>query len=352
MAAFCQIFRAAPCLPCVIGTGALAFTLVLASGDDTTSGAPPPYSAKIVIQQPQGPTGTSNALAAAVGLDASASRGKSHALQLDTRGGLVETQSEWGEQLRDSRYFERLRTERSPRWETMRPSRSGQSSGLVNPQINVLRSPRSALLPDVEFLPAPLVEPVPLAGDGATFRTMCVRFCDGYYWPISFATTVDRFAEDAAKCEQSCGGSGKARLFTYPNPGGEIGEMADLDGRPYTGLAHAFKFQVSYDASCKCRAHPWEEAALAKHRSYARTTGQNDAIQEAMNLERRNQGRNAVVSTRVRQVGQSRRQNRSNARATGNQNSDSGAGNSSQVTIRYGTGQAATVEVEGSRRLR
>ena len=26
-------------------------------------------------------------------------------------------------------------------------------------------------------------------GDGATYRTMCVRLCDGYYWPISFTAT-------------------------------------------------------------------------------------------------------------------------------------------------------------------
>ncbi|HEY6027233.1 MAG TPA: DUF2865 domain-containing protein, partial [Pseudolabrys sp.] len=28
---------------------------------------------------------------------------------------------------------------------------------------------------------------------GGTYRTVCVRTCDGYYFPISFATTPDRF---------------------------------------------------------------------------------------------------------------------------------------------------------------
>ena len=33
-----------------------------------------------------------------------------------------------------------------------------------------------------------------------TYRTMCVRLCDGYYFPISFSTTSERFPEDAQNC--------------------------------------------------------------------------------------------------------------------------------------------------------
>src|SRR5262245_49985282 len=66
---------------------------------------------------------------------------------------------------------------------------------------------------------------------GGTFRTLCVRLCDGYYWPISFTTTNASFARDSAACEKSCGSP--ARLFVYKNPGGDPDDMEDLRGRPY-----------------------------------------------------------------------------------------------------------------------
>src|SRR5215471_819512 len=48
----------------------------------------------------------------------------------------------------------------------------------------------------------------------ATFRTMCVRLCDGYYWPVSFATTQEHFARDEQACLKGC--SASAVLYTYP----------------------------------------------------------------------------------------------------------------------------------------
>jgi hypothetical protein len=101
-----------------------------------------------------------------------------------------------------------------------------------------------------------------------TFRTMCVRLCDGYYWPVSFATTRDTFERDARTCAQSCGGS--AALYYYPNPGGELEAMVNLDGQPYKSLGTAFLYRSTYDAKCKCRPHPWEAEAVERHKSYAK----------------------------------------------------------------------------------
>jgi hypothetical protein len=99
-----------------------------------------------------------------------------------------------------------------------------------------------------------------------TYRTVCVRLCDGYYWPISFATTRSTFERDAAKCEASCGG---AKLYVYRNPGEEPDDMVDLRGQPYKRLTTAFLYRTQYDAQCKCQPHPWEEAARLRHRIYA-----------------------------------------------------------------------------------
>ena len=102
----------------------------------------------------------------------------------------------------------------------------------------------------------------------ATYRTLCVRLCDGYYFPISFSTTRSEFARDADKCTASCGG--EARLFYHPNPGGAVEDMVDLTGLGYADLPNAFKYRKSLVNGCGCRPQPWSEAELARHQSYAR----------------------------------------------------------------------------------
>lgn len=100
-----------------------------------------------------------------------------------------------------------------------------------------------------------------------TFRTVCVRLCDGFFFPISFATTPDRFGADEAECNARC--SSGARLYVYPNPGAEPEDMKDMRGQPYTALKNAFLFRTQYVEACTCKPHPWEQEALDRHRLYA-----------------------------------------------------------------------------------
>lgn len=100
-----------------------------------------------------------------------------------------------------------------------------------------------------------------------TFRTMCVRLCDGYYWPVSFSTTPERFQRDAGVCQSSC--AAPARLFVYGNPGQDLTNMKDLSGRRYSSLPAASKFKTSYNPSCSCKAQPWQQASKTRHQMYA-----------------------------------------------------------------------------------
>jgi hypothetical protein len=122
----------------------------------------------------------------------------------------------------------------------------------------------------------PRQDPAPPAAGAATYRTMCVRLCDGYYWPVSFATVKDQFRRDAETCAKSCGMP--VALYHYPNPGGEPEEMVNLEGEPYKTLRTAFLYRATYDPSCKCRAHPWEEAAIERHKGYAKAAEQRTAV--------------------------------------------------------------------------
>jgi Protein of unknown function (DUF2865) len=127
-------------------------------------------------------------------------------------------------------------------------------------------------MPPARSVPRPEPASPPAAGGDVavgTYRTMCVRLCDGYYWPVSFATSMDRFGRDADACSRSCGAS--VALYYYANPGGAPEDMVSLDGRSYKNLGTAFLYRATYDASCKCRAHPWEEAAIERHKGYAKS---------------------------------------------------------------------------------
>ena len=60
-------------------------------------------------------------------------------------------------------------------------------------------------------------------GDGApsgTYSTVCVRTCDGFYFPISYSTVPSRFADDQQACQRLCPAA-QATLYTYHNPGEE-----------------------------------------------------------------------------------------------------------------------------------
>ena len=100
-------------------------------------------------------------------------------------------------------------------------------------------------------------------GQFGTYRTLCVRTCDGYYFPISFSTVPSKFAADEQTCQAMCPGS-DVRLYTYRNPGEEPNQMVSLAGEPYTVLPTAFRYRKEYDAACACRApDPTLVASLA-----------------------------------------------------------------------------------------
>jgi hypothetical protein len=106
---------------------------------------------------------------------------------------------------------------------------------------------------------------------GRYFRTVCVRLCDGFPIPLSFSTTRSRFAKEARRCEQTCPGG---RLFVYRNPGGELEDMVDLEGRPYRELPTAFLHQSTYVQNCTCHGNPWDPEATARHAAYAAEAAQ------------------------------------------------------------------------------
>ncbi|QDL96874.1 DUF2865 domain-containing protein [Rhodopseudomonas palustris] len=97
--------------------------------------------------------------------------------------------------------------------------------------------------------------------EGGTFRTVCVRTCDGYYFPISFATVPSRFGDDERTCKSLCPAS-EASLYAYRNPGQDMNQAVSINGQPYTSLPNAFRYRQEFNPSCSCKQanQTWADA--------------------------------------------------------------------------------------------
>jgi hypothetical protein len=101
-------------------------------------------------------------------------------------------------------------------------------------------------------------------GDGApsgTYHTVCVRACDGYYFPISYSTVPSRFADDARACQRLCPAA-EAELYSFRNPGEDMEQAVSVSGQPYTALPNAFHYRKEIIAGCSCRrpGQSWADA--------------------------------------------------------------------------------------------
>jgi hypothetical protein len=100
-----------------------------------------------------------------------------------------------------------------------------------------------------------------LGPQSGTFRTVCVRTCDGAYFPISFATVPGRFPDDEKTCKALCPAA-EASLYAYRNPGEDMNQAVSISGQPYTSSPNAFRFRQEFTPSCACKAagQTWSDA--------------------------------------------------------------------------------------------
>jgi Protein of unknown function (DUF2865) len=109
--------------------------------------------------------------------------------------------------------------------------------------------------------PNQVVAPIDAGPPSGTYRTVCVRTCDGFYFPISFATVPSRFPDDERTCRNLCPAA-EASLFSYRNPGEDINSAVSLNGQPYSSSPNAFHYRTEFNPSCSCKAagQTWSDA--------------------------------------------------------------------------------------------
>ncbi|MBP0439749.1 DUF2865 domain-containing protein [Tianweitania sediminis] len=108
-----------------------------------------------------------------------------------------------------------------------------------------------AALPQEAAVP----QPAPAAPSSQKLRTMCVRTCDGYFFPLSYGVTKEEFGRDARSCQASCP-STEMRLYYHSVPDQEASAMVSADGdQPYSALPTANLYRnenSSAPGSCGC----------------------------------------------------------------------------------------------------
>jgi Protein of unknown function (DUF2865) len=87
----------------------------------------------------------------------------------------------------------------------------------------------------------------------ATYRTLCVRLCDGYYFPVSFSTLPQHFDRDADACQAKC--AAPVELYYHQNPGSEVEQaLSHKTKQPYSSLKVAKLYRTKYLPGCSCKA--------------------------------------------------------------------------------------------------
>ena len=104
------------------------------------------------------------------------------------------------------------------------------------------------------FGPGTILNPdsTPTAASG-TYMTLCVRTCDGYYFPVSYSALPNKFGEDAQACQRMCPAT-EATLYSHRTTGEDITQAVSANGRLYTELPNAFAYRKQFNPSCSCKA--------------------------------------------------------------------------------------------------
>ena len=107
-------------------------------------------------------------------------------------------------------------------------------------------------------------------------QAVCVRTCDGGFFPLGISAR--RGKESLVEmCQALCPGT-ETEVFTR-SPDADIKTAASLEGKPYTELPNALKFEKNFSAACTCRqaGKSWAET-LANAEEVLGATRKGDIV--------------------------------------------------------------------------
>src|SRR5271166_1642565 len=97
---------------------------------------------------------------------------------------------------------------------------------------------------------------------------VCVRTCDGSFFPVSYSGAGSRSDTLEDVCRSLCPNADVA-LYSFPF-GGTIDEAVSSTDERYVDMPNALKFQQSFDSTCSCRrkGESWAQALANAEAKY------------------------------------------------------------------------------------
>ena len=85
---------------------------------------------------------------------------------------------------------------------------------------------------------------------GVGHRAVCVRLCDGAFFPMTSSPRPGAAVDEEEMCQLQCPGT-EVALFRMRDD--RIENAVSSTGRSYTSLPNALRFRTRFDAACTCR---------------------------------------------------------------------------------------------------
>jgi hypothetical protein len=158
-------------------------------------------------------------------------------------------------------------------WIGLRPDRADAADGGLNVDGALVAISGGAQpsgkpsLESVEIQVGPASEPAhaegPAASQLGTRRPVCVRLCDGFFFPVAEAVAAE------AGCANLCPEAATA-LYFLPPGSDRIEDAASSGGAPYSALPTALRYRTTRAKACACHgavaeAPPyWQDPTLRK----------------------------------------------------------------------------------------
>eukprot|EP01037_Dinobryon_pediforme_P025905 gene25905-28231_t len=82
-------------------------------------------------------------------------------------------------------------------------------------------------------------------------KAVCVRTCDGGFFPVSYAANRGNTGNLEELCHALCPNA-ETQLFTY-SPSRDIDTAVSVSGQSYMSLPNALKYRTKFDPACTCK---------------------------------------------------------------------------------------------------
>jgi hypothetical protein len=107
-------------------------------------------------------------------------------------------------------------------------------------------------------------------------KAVCVRTCDGAFFPISYTATRGRLGSLQQLCSALCPAA-ETEVFTY-SMNRDIDDSVSASGKPYKTMSYAGKYRSKFDPTCTCKGQgqSWVEALADAEKLLGRA--KNDVI--------------------------------------------------------------------------